>query len=320
MRQPEYLSPTAIGEFLRSPEGYYSKYLADHRPPREPQTQPMSVGSSFDAHVKAYIQLALYGDVGKFSFVKLFETQVEKHNRDWALEAGENCFKQYKKSGALADLMLNLQGAQCDPRMEFEVRANIQGIILLGRPDLYFIHKKGARVVCDWKVNGYCSKSAVSPKKGFLRCRDGWDHDIYKMSRGHDAAHKDCAPLLHHGIMINGSMHLEDIDASWARQQAIYAWLLGEDIGSDFIASIEQLACKPNKDFPLIRIASHRCRISEEFQHGFLGVAKNLWERIRSKWIFTDLTHEESTRRQELLDQEGKILDESPEWFRELSK
>ena len=320
MRQPEYLSPTAIGEFLKGPENYYSKYLADHRPPRDPQTKPMSVGSSFDAFVKSYIFRALYGHDGEFGFQTLFEKQVEKENRDWALEAGENCFKQYKKSGALADLMIDLQGAQSAPRMEFEVRGKIHGVTLLGKPDLFFVHKGGAKVLCDWKVNGYCAKSAVSPKKGFVKCRDGWDHSLHKASRGNGEAHKDAMLVIHNGVFINGGLMLEDIDPSWARQQAIYAWLLEEDVGSDFIASIEQLACKPTTGEPVVRVATHRARISKAFQEGFIGVAKNLWERIRSKWIFTDMTIEESQARQELLDQEGKILDDAPEWFSEMTK
>lgn len=322
MRQPEYLSPTGIGKFLESPEEYYTRYLAEHRPPRDPQTRPMSVGSAFDAYVKAHIHQTIFGNEGRFAFEKLFEKQVEAHNRDWARAAGLNAFRQYEASGAMASLMLDLKGAATEPKMEFEVRGVVGGVVLLGKPDLYFAHKDGCRVIVDWKVNGYCAKRNVSPKPGFAMCRDGWDHAKHKMSRGHGESHKKYRPMMFNGIMINADMHLEDTDAGWARQQAIYAWLLGEEPGSDFIASIEQLACNPttSADAPLIRVASHRGTISSAFQMGFLGIAQDLWGRIKNKWIFTDLSHADSLKRQDLLDQHGRVHDEAPDWFNELSR
>ena len=52
MRTPKYISPSALKLFEKNPTEYYLKYLADAHPPRSPQTQPMSVGSAFDAFVK----------------------------------------------------------------------------------------------------------------------------------------------------------------------------------------------------------------------------------------------------------------------------
>jgi len=65
MRIPAYLSPSALGVFEKDREQYYLKYLADNRPPRMPQTEPMAVGSAFDAFVKSYLHHSLFGNHGK---------------------------------------------------------------------------------------------------------------------------------------------------------------------------------------------------------------------------------------------------------------
>src|SRR4051812_14365124 len=111
MRKIEYLSPTSLELFYKNQQEFYLRYLSDKRPPRIPQDRPMSVGSSFDAHAKSYLHQNLFGKGHdpKFDLKNLFEAQVEPQNRDWALAAGQHAFDVYKRSGALADLMLDLQ-------------------------------------------------------------------------------------------------------------------------------------------------------------------------------------------------------------------
>ena len=60
MRMPEYLSPTSLNVWKRDQEQFYLQYLAEKRPPREPQTQPMAVGAAFDAYVKSYLYNRYY--------------------------------------------------------------------------------------------------------------------------------------------------------------------------------------------------------------------------------------------------------------------
>jgi len=330
MRTPAYLSPTGIGTWLKDRQEFYLKYLAENRPPRLPQTRPMSVGSSFDAYVKSYIVENLFGEKrSEFELITLFEKQVESQNRDWAMPAGKNAFAAYKQSGALADLMIELNGALDEPRFEFKVTKDIkhdtciEGVTLLGYPDVYYINKQGLAVVCDWKVNGYCANSAKSPDKGYIMCRDGWKHTDFPPSRGTGSHHKDCQLMEVGGMTINVAEKMNNVNKDWARQISIYAWLLGEPIGSKFIACIEQLTCKPNGNTPLIRVASHRCRVDAEYQHELFRLAADIWERCRTGHVFDDLSKEENDARCKTLDDFHKGFDpDDPDdaWFQSVTR
>ena len=327
MRTVQYLSPTSIAKFFEDLSEFYMQYLANDRPPRLPQTRPMSVGSAFDAHVKSYLHERLFGKGKdpKFELDAIFTAQVEPQNRDWALSAGAYAFDKYRESGALADLMIELQGAIGTPRFEIEVRGVIEGVregvtlavegvTLLGKPDVHYINKNGAHVIHDWKVNGFCSNWGASPMQGYVRLRERVDTGRYKY-----ASHRDAIIMSHHGMMINVAAHLEQLDASWARQLAIYAWLCGEQIGGDFIASVDQLACKAGAGQPTIRVAEHRLRISSSHQWQVFAEAQKVWETVHSDHIFRDLSKEDSQARCKLLDGTAKALlgegSSNDKWF-----
>ena len=85
MRMPKYLSPTSLSVWKRDKEQYYLQYLAEKRPPHEPQTQPMSVGSAFDAYIKSHLYNKLLPGgplADQFDFMKIFTGQVENHNTE----------------------------------------------------------------------------------------------------------------------------------------------------------------------------------------------------------------------------------------------
>ena len=296
MRIPEYLSPTSISLWQKDEELFYQRYLSDNRLPREPQTKPMSIGSAFDAFCKSYLHENLFGkgaDV-RFSKEAIFEEQVQEHNRDWAWENGEYVFNAYKNSGCLADLMLELRTSVNDPRFEFTIKdtitTQIGEIPLLGKPDIFFINDQGARVILDWKVNGYCAESLKSPMEGYVKLREhGKDVKI----------HRDCCLIKVHGMFINVAMNLEDGDKSWADQLAIYSWLLGEPFGSlNMITGIDQI-CGPKYR---LRFANHRLRIGADYQFELLALIEQLWETIQSGHIFRDMLEDESRARCQLLD------------------
>ena len=205
MRKPKYLSPTAIDKFDEDPEEFYLQYLADNRPPKFPQTQPMSVGSAFDAFIKSYYHEHLFGRSNdpRFSREAIFETQVEPHNRDWAWHAGEYAFQAYRTSGAAVDLLIELQNAHDTPRFEFKLEGNFFNVPLLGKPDVYFINSEKQPIVLDWKVNGFCAKYNKSPAKGYTRVRDGWKSDTAKPSRGANSSHRDAHVLRINNIRTN---------------------------------------------------------------------------------------------------------------------
>lgn len=299
MRIPEYLSPSSIQLYQQDEEAFYLRYLSDNKRPRDPQTQPMSIGSAFDAFAKSYLHEALFGKGADPRYEKeaLFEEQVAEHNRDWAWENGEFVFNEYKKAGCLADLMIEMNKAVGKPRFEFTIQdtvsTQIGEIPLLGKPDIFFINSESARVILDWKVNGYCSKWNTSPMKGYIKLRQKGKPE---------KQHPNCHLMIVNGILINVAMHLEDGDKKWADQLSIYSWLLGEAFGSEsMIVGIDQIVGNPDK----LRFATHRLRISADYQFELLALIEQMWEIINSNHIFRGMLPEESQARCELLDSIG---------------
>lgn len=310
MRQPEYLSPTSISLWQKDAEEFYLRYLSSVRQPRDPQTLPMSIGSAFDAYCKSYLHEKLFGKEttkgSEYEKDRIFEAQVEKHNWDWARENGEHVFNEYKKAGCLADLMLDMGKAVAKPRFEFSIKDTIDGVPLLGKPDIFFLNEEGARVILDWKVNGYCSKWNTSPAKGFVKLRSRAKGESSGYSK--ITTHKDCCLVKVHGVLINVATHLEDVNSSWADQLSIYSWLLGEAVGSEnVIVGIDQICGNPDK----LRFASHRLRITPEWQFNLLELAKQIWEIIQSGWIFREVSEEQSVARGELIEDTIACRDEN---------
>lgn len=332
MRQPAYISPSSLGTFEKDPEEYYLKYLADVKPPRLAQTQPMSVGSAFDAYIKSDLNTRLFGTPkAGFEFETLFESQVEAHNRDWAREAGRHVFESYKASGAARDLMADLETSLGEPQFEFELTGMLEtaigGVPISGKPDVFYITKHGGHVVLDWKVNGYCGKSATSPAPGYISVRDGWADGQYPASRN-CGMHKDCTPAYHNGVLYNKSRFLEDVQNEWAKQLTIYGWMLGEPVGTeDCIKAIDQIVSTAKPDtlgYPLLRIASHRLKVSATYQYELLGRITDLWNRIINGHFFTDRTLEESQARCAQLDDTASALvgdgSDDDQWFSEITR
>jgi hypothetical protein len=275
----------------------------------------MSVGSSFDAYVKAelVIDLGMSNELPGFDLDTLFKDQVEEHNRDFAIEAGKDCMEAYKVSGAYRRLLHQINHGS-EPRFEFTAVGEILGVPVRGKPDLQYRNEAGAMVIVDWKVNGFCSKSGASPKKGYVLCMDGWHGEH---SRSHNKVHKS-ADLMHIGGMdINIGMFFEEVDQRWARQLSTYGWLGGEEVGSNFIIQIEQLACNP-KNGMHIRCATHAGRSSKGFQETVAKQYATAWKAIAEGHIFIDLTYEQSKAMCEKLDHFHKayqVKDEKDVWF-----
>jgi hypothetical protein len=327
MRNIEYLSPSSITVFWKDRREYYLRYLCEQRPPKIPQNHHMAAGSAFDAHVKAYLHEAIFGK-GKdprFDLVTLFNAQVEPQNRDDSFSVGKYVFQQYQKSGSLANLMLELQSSITDPRFELEVkgvlgnyREGVQSqfgdVVLLGKPDLFFINKSGAHVIFDWKVNGFYSKSGVSPMKGYVRL----------MENGSNlGSHKESFPILKDGVLVNKAARLETLNTEWANQLSIYCWLCGEEVGAETFCAIDQICCRPSFDMPSIRVAEHRAWVSTAYQKQWFETVRKTWDIIKSGHIFTDLTREQSDERCKLLDEAAKTLRSDlseDQWFNEITR
>jgi len=328
MRQIKYLSPTSLSLWDSDRTEFYLRYCADNRPPRTPQTRPMAIGAAFDAFVKNYLVGALgAGDDEQFSIEKIFEAQVEPQNRDWGLEHGERLFNEYRRLGAVSDLMLEMSnsgaisgGATDAVRFEFTVENRIghsvyaDGIPILGKPDCH-IRLADASLVIDWKVNGYCGSKPTSPKKGYVK------------ERPSGKQHRDCQTMVINGITTNIGLTLDQVDEAFATQLCMYMWVLGEPIPTKALVGIEQLACAGLETSVGLRVASHRCRISDNFQLSLLSRLVAAWDKIQQGWIFTDLSFADNVARCEMLDHyyeayvpmEGSN-EQHEEWFRTITR
>lgn len=300
-RIPKFLSPSALSKFETDRVSFYEQYLSLVRKQRPPQQDYMAMGSGFDAHVKSSLHLALFGETkhkgSQFEFETIFESQVEPHIRDIVLERSKDLFDQYVESGAYHMLLADLVKSPMPPQMEFSVSGEVEGVPMLGKPDLRYMSADRVHVVSDWKVNGSMSKIGASPVQGYKVCYDYGSNTNGK-------SHKKFVPIVYKDLIINQG-YLEEFDKDWADQLAIYSWLLGEPIGEEnFVIRMEQVACRPVKtrDLPRAKFATHMCRISKAHQEDLLARIKMCWETILSGHIFTDKSKEDSDEMCEMLD------------------
>ena len=312
MRTVKAISPSSLHTFETDRELFYSRYLSEAPRVWQSQSAPAIVGSSFDAMVKCKLYRDLFGNTGggEYRTEAMFDRQCENVElRQWAWYAGQWVFECYKDYGLYHELLMELSKSDVDPKFEFSATGEIEGVPIKGKPDLWY--KRDVGVTYDWKVNGYCTKSAISPKKLYRRCRDCWPKGIAKPTRGggQPRAHPKYVETEYKGHLI-GEHCMSHSDKRWADQLCIYELMQGEP----GVVGIDQIACKPGDDKPLIRVAQHRCRISDEYRESVITRLKSCWEIIQSGHIFDDMTREKSDSCCEVLDMPQPEDDEDGFW------
>lgn len=323
MKTPEYLSYSALSLLEKNPEDFYAQRLAKHRPPRESQTQPMAVGSAFDAYAKAALHAALFGHGAdpRYEFSAIFESQVEKEHWDFGLKAGKHVFNAYRFCGAYDDLLGELKQSVEPPQFEFTVKKEIAGVPFQGKPDCRFVLDLGSgRIHCiyDWKVRGYCSKYGASPTKGYTTCLDCFE--TKKPSRSHGREHGRYLAKPYRGTVVNAG-YFETSSTDYADQLCLYGWLLGEEPGDESVVlGIEEFVAKfmGEGEQPRLRYARHRALCKKQYQLKLLGRIKTAWARITSDHFFNEMSQEESDARCALLDDIGlqaSAETETEHWF-----
>ena len=275
----EYLSPTSLTRWKRSREEFFCTYMVEERPPRDPQTQPMSDGSAFDAYIKAHLA-SEFGLKGS-TFEELFEAQVEEHNRDYARQAGKTCFDEYIRSGAYTSLVNVLMSSDEVELEATDRRTFDDGLTLLGKPDLRFKFK-GRNVIHDWKVNGYGSAWGGSPVAGYVSFKG--------------KCHTRACLFIENDLTIDGARILLEKE-DWAVQLATYGWLAGMSPGELFYVSVDQLVVKGGK----IDVAKHCTSMPPEYQRQCYTQYRECWDTVASGWIFRDVSEAESRARQQQL-------------------
>lgn len=307
MKKMKHISYSGFTLFESDPELFYKRYLTENRPPREPQNHYMAVGSAFDAFVKAELHDIFVNDGDpKFTAEALFEAQVEPHNRDRARPDGLDVLKWYKNVGAFRALTNDMNGC-INPQFESEITGEVTvsrlegGVPILGKPDVKYIHRHGARVVHDFKVQGYYSKQPKAPSPGYLR-----EYPLGRM-------YKTCIPKQHKGFEINGNGGLHMHCPDWAEQLSMYAWVMGEDVGSDYILTIDQICCDSQKK--TIRVAKHAATVNDIWQHKLFDRIHRCWTACMNGHVFLNVDYELNKRMIETL--EAELASKPPQEFLE---
>jgi hypothetical protein len=300
-----YISPSSLDTFETNREEWAIRYALKERPPRTPQTQPMSLGSAFDAYIKAHLMECL--SIPGPGFEQMFEKSVEPQHRDWAREHGRRVFEFYSKNGAVANLLFEMESAAEAPRFEADVARDVKldgdtAYKLFGKTDIYFKNKGGATIILDWKCNGYCSAKKPSPKPGYINSHSG------KM-------HRHASPLSFLGMIINASCKIENTDSKWATQLVMYAWSLGAEVGDQFVVGIEQIIA-------LDGIYNFRAVASVEFQQDLHKRLCHMWECCRTGHIFSDLSLADNFAKLEQLEKAFKPSGDSSKdaWFNQITR
>jgi hypothetical protein len=308
--QLKAISPTALHTFETDSTAFILTYVAKVKRPK--QLKVMSIGSAFDSRCKAHLTAELCGGNEKEIFTQLFESSVETQNQKWAMQESKQLFDWYKQTGALTDLVIELTGFQVAPKFEFSINRTLMekavhtegtsiAIPLTGKPDCFFHNVEAAKVILDWKVNGYLTKA--SPGAGYVRCRD--------LSGYNEGAHKDTTTIKYKGIYLGYGVPLKQ---DWMDQLIIYSWILGDGILSfdsdEWILGIEQLACNVNNTNLDKRLRVASFRLSRD-----PAAARTLWERLVRMWTMIQKGHyhvnlslEESEQRTESIMTGGNDL------------
>jgi hypothetical protein len=286
-----YLSYSAFKLFEQDPEKYYLRYMTKNDAARDPQNHHMAVGSAVDAFIKAelYKRLIGKGDPA-FELQTLFEAQVESPQRDQAWVAGAKLFELYEKLGGLKNILECMRGCVGEPRFEKEIVGPVEGVIILGRPDIHYIHRMGARIVHDFKAQGWYAQTKAQPKPGYLKISPG------------GKASRDCMPMLHKGFEINVTKTMNVSHLEWAEQLSMYAWTLGEQVGGDFILTIDHFCC--DQQGGEHRLAWYAALCNSQWQREFFNRLKRAWEHIQQGHVFIGMSKAENDMKCSVLDNE----------------
>lgn len=296
-RTPKFLSPSALSKWEERGETYFVQYICPRevRPDREPQTGPQSVGSAFDALVKSDLNRNLNLALEGFSLRELVAEQCEPHTLPESLEIACILYDQYRRCGAYANLLELIRQSRVPGsiKMEYSLTSNVNGVPMMGKPDLHFLTGGHAHVITDWKVSGAVSKCGVSPQQGYQLALD------VNESRTHGKAHKKYEPVDHPGgIEVNG-LKMNATTDYWADQLATYAWSLGEPVGSEnWVARIEQIAVRPGYR---AKCVVHQSTVDGDYQRELFERYERAWHHISTGHYFPELPRAQSDARAEMI-------------------
>lgn len=301
MRIPERLSYSSLTLFEKDPQTFFMTRLAGTRTRREPQGVAAAIGSAYDARVKSSLAAACWGSPpAELEFDRLYESQVEPQNRtDSMLRDSQYLLDVYKRSGRFADLLTLLEMSSTEPRFESETLVTVDGVPVTTKPDLTFSHRAW-HVIHDWKVKSFYSASGASPTPGYVRWRDG---------ETASEPHKRFRPL-YWGDIVGSEGCLSTFSEQYADQTSLYAWAMGVTPGEEFIASVDELVCRPAKgeSSPWVRVSELRAAVSTNHQRHLAHRLRRCWDALQRQHVFLDLSLEESQAKQARLERAAQTM------------
>lgn len=270
MREIAYLSPSSLDELEQNPVRFYLHRIGPEelRPPKEPQTLPMAIGTWFDILVKDHLAKGKGWAISKDAMIEQsLESEEHRNPAGIAATVGKHVFMRYLATPAIGYL-LEEGLAQVELHPETRVVAPEMlagrpagGVPISGRPDAVIRKKDGTIVILDWKVTGAASERGASPEAGYCRMFVG----------GEDT-----------GPHLRSFEYLEAINAGWAKQLAMYAWQLGAEPGDAIVGGIEQCVCgPPAPEGREVRVCQYRLPIGKAFQLKLVQRLRDAWARIK---------------------------------------
>jgi hypothetical protein len=107
-------------------------------------------------------------------------------------------------------------------------------------------------------------------------------------------------PFTHRGFTINSAKSLNQVDPEWAAQLSTYAWVLGEEVGSDFITVVDQIVCDSKTGNK--RVARHSALVQNSFQFEVFDKYHKCWNATLTGHVFQNMTYEENLSKIQTLD------------------
>lgn len=270
VRRPKYISPSALWLYEKDPLAYYFQYLGppELKPKRDPQTEPMAVGSAFDYMVKAYLAARL----GQRFNLKI-EESVEKQHLNASgpvMVLAAQLFQTYMLSPASEQILeAGLSSVETAYARDLEpVHIGYGEVPIHGKPDAAF-NEDGIVRILDWKVTGALCKNPASPHAGYKHL---WTEDNKDVG-----PHKRWAECL-------GSLN-----SYWATQLTIYGWLLGRLVGEPIHVAIDQIVVRGDKP-PVI--AQIRTTVTRDFTVSVMARIQDLWDKILAEEVVDEMSLE----------------------------
>lgn len=241
----EYLSYTSLEQYIACPYSFYLQRMSGSVLPQIEQTEQMAVGNAFDSYIKAAISTKIHGVENRQLFANLIKT-INKENQH-VIPEGVKLYEMYIKRGLLEQLYREgLADVEIDKKFTFP-----NGVRIYIKPDACYKDNRPH----DWKVSGFKSARAFSPKPGYRE---------YYMPEGGIKCSEDCR-------------YMEDSNEDWAKQLCLYYWGITEDpTPRNFTGSIDQLIYTPKG----LGFARYRSPISLPFQERYWNTLCDAWKNL----------------------------------------